>query len=153
MEYHQRIQAVSPLVLRVGLPLSYRILFGAFAVFMAAIMFDSGSLSVIPGVLFLIAIGAAFFVDEWCFDAERHETRHRRGWLIFLRETTLSVEEVAGIRYQIAGARTPRQPFHHLSIVKNDGTQLTIDIGTGRTREMADTARLLAQHLEVDLLS
>ncbi len=152
MEYTQRIHAVSPTVLRVGLPLSFRVLFGAFALFMGMIMFVDGSVAPIPGVLFFVALGATFFVDEWYFDSETHAVRRRFGWLFVIRTTTYPVSELAGVRHELGTPRRPRKPVHSVSIETKDGRRLTIDLGSGREREMEDAARLIARHLEIDLL-
>lgn len=152
MEYTQRIDTISPSVLRIGLPFSFRVLYGAFTLFMGSIMFVDGSVAIVPGLLFLIALGATFFVNEWDFDSEKAEVRHRIGWLVLLRTTALPVSELAGIRHKIGSARRPRQPCSCVAIVTSSGRYLTIDLGTGRTRDMEDITRLIARHLNIEVL-
>ncbi len=152
MEYTQRIQAVSPAVLRIGLPVSFRIMFGAFTLFIGSIMFVDGSVAIVPFIMFLIALGATLFVNEWDFDSERAEIRHRIGWLVFSRMTALSVSELSGVRHTIGTARRPRQAVNCVAIETRAGRRLTIDLGPGRARDMEDVARLIARHLEIDFL-
>lgn len=152
MEHTQHIRAVSPTILRVGLPLSFRVLFGSFGVFMGMIMFVDGTVAPVPGVLFLIACGATFFIDDWSFDSEAREVRHRVGWLTLTTTTTYPVADLVGVRHEIGSSRKPRRPVGRVSMEATDGRRFTIDLGSGRASEMEDAARLIARHLGIDFL-
>jgi hypothetical protein len=84
-------------------PLAGRILLAGVAVFLGCLAFFAAAFSLVPGVLALIALAAAFYKETWHFDSDRRLVVHAEGVLFLTKKKTYAFSELARVELRNSG--------------------------------------------------
>jgi hypothetical protein len=84
-------------------PWKGRIILFGIALLMTAMMAVSFRVSLVPGLVALIAVLAGFYTEQWLFDLDRQVVIHSEGLLFLKRKRSITMEEV--LRVELRNSR------------------------------------------------
>jgi hypothetical protein len=84
-------------------PLAGRLLLAGMALFLGLLTPFAAAFSLVPGVLALIALAAAFYRETWLFDRERQLIVHAEGLLFLTKKKKYSFGELARVELRNSG--------------------------------------------------
>lgn len=86
-----------------GTPLAGRLLLAGLALFLGLLTLFAAAFPLVPGVLALIALAAAFYRETWLFDRERQLIVHAEGLLFLTKKETYSFGQLARVELRNSG--------------------------------------------------
>jgi hypothetical protein len=94
---------VSDRTLVLGTPWTGRIVLLGIALFLGGGMAANAAFTLIPGLLALIALAAAFYTEKWLFDHDQQRIVHTEGVLFLKRKKSIAFGEL--IRVELRNSR------------------------------------------------
>ncbi len=147
-----RLSASQPAVLRLGAPVSFRIVFGVVALFMIGVMVTGGRASPVALVLLALSLVGVLFVDEWLFDTAAAEIRHRTGLLFAARTRRYPTADVEEVRLHRGPAGGFSARFYRVAVALQSGGELSVEMDKTTDDSLAGHAQAIADHLGVPLV-
>ncbi|UCF95972.1 MAG: hypothetical protein JSV89_12375 [Spirochaetaceae bacterium] len=94
---------VSDRTLVLGTPWTGRIILFGTALVLGCVMAVNAAFSLVPGLLALITLLAAFYTEKWLFDHDRHQVVHTEGVLFIKKKKSFAFGEL--VRVELRNSR------------------------------------------------